>query len=396
MIGSRKTSPLSGKFLVRNRILYFLLIFTNYLFKIKILKKSKQSPRLNYFNAALICNISHLGDVVIATSIIPIIKKNYPNAKIGFLVGSWAKQIIEHNPQVDWIHTFDHWKLNRSSKNLFEKIKQYYFSRKKALSEIRSIHYDVAIDLYYYFPNSIPLIWKANIPIRTGYSSGGFKNLLTHSLDWKEKNQPVAQYHIDLLEFTFSKKLDVEKLRPSLKVSYEDLNYLLKKLKVCGFEANAYIVFHIGSGASIKEWPLTKWSQLINLFKDQKYTILFTGAGARENINIQKAIEGFSNCLNLCNQFNWQEFVSAVYLADLVICADSVIAHIASAFDKPCVIIGHGITNVFQWRPPSDKNMFISYPTPCSPCYLSKGCLEMECVQNIDVYKVYEASLNLL
>ena len=43
------------------------------------------------------------------------------------------------------------------------------------------LEYEIAIDTYHFIQNSIPLLWLARIPIRIGYTSGGFGPLLDSS-----------------------------------------------------------------------------------------------------------------------------------------------------------------------------------------------------------------------
>ena len=76
-----------------------------------------------------------MGDVVITTSIIPIIKSIYPNVELDFLIGSWAKPIFQYNPNVRLIHILDHWKLNRSNQSNINKWKLYLRSYKKVIKE---------------------------------------------------------------------------------------------------------------------------------------------------------------------------------------------------------------------------------------------------------------------
>src|SRR5271166_354263 len=71
----------------------------------------------------LVSNIAHLGDVVNATAVISALRNAFPQAEIGFLTSSWARPIIENNAQIKYIHTFDHFLLNRSRLSKWSKIK---------------------------------------------------------------------------------------------------------------------------------------------------------------------------------------------------------------------------------------------------------------------------------
>jgi hypothetical protein len=62
----------------------------------------------------LIANGAHLGDIVLATSVLPALKQRFPGAQLGMLVGSWSRPVIDQHPLLDWIHTVDHWKASRA------------------------------------------------------------------------------------------------------------------------------------------------------------------------------------------------------------------------------------------------------------------------------------------
>src|SRR3974377_1282456 len=51
----------------------------------------------------LVSNIAHLGDVLNATAVIPALRNAFPQAEIGFLTSSWARAIIENNPEIKYI-----------------------------------------------------------------------------------------------------------------------------------------------------------------------------------------------------------------------------------------------------------------------------------------------------
>lgn len=146
----------------------------------------------------LVCNIANLGDVVISTTALPVLKREFPGCEIGFLLASSATELLQQHPFVDRVHVFDHWYANRR-KGVFRAIVDHLKGRSRAIKEIRQCDYELAIDLHPYFPNAIPLLFKAKIPARIGYSTGGFSNLLTESVSWSVKQISMGRRHLNLL-----------------------------------------------------------------------------------------------------------------------------------------------------------------------------------------------------
>src|SRR5579864_9028118 len=60
----------------------------------------------------LLLNGAHIGDVVIASSVIPILRSAYPDAEIGMLVGTWSQMVVNNHPELTYTHYVDHWRLN--------------------------------------------------------------------------------------------------------------------------------------------------------------------------------------------------------------------------------------------------------------------------------------------
>ncbi len=390
------SEPLVGKYLVRNRAANFCLRGVDVVLSLCLRSYSpnlslNQSPR-----RILLANSAHLGDVVILSSVLPVLKKAFPEAKIGLLIGSWSLPVVQGNSMIDWVHTVDHWKLNRSDGSMWQKLKRYWRTRRAALDEIRNTGYDVAVDLYSYFPNFIPLLWQTGIPVRIGYISGGFGPLLTHPLRWRNLNQHVSSYHADLLQMLPIDKKYFEKLHyflPPIDHSFEEeADSFLREASV----DPAYIIIHMGTGERLKEWPVEKWHILSKKLTANGYSLVFTGYGSRESENARLVTAGLSNCVNLCSKLNWGAFVSIVKKSRLVICVESLAGHIAAAVDTHCVLIRSGMTNYYHWRPMSGLCQILMRPVSCAPCYRSRGCATMDCVRDVRPDDVYSVALKML
>jgi ADP-heptose:LPS heptosyltransferase len=424
MIKQPPGSPLFGKYLVRNRIVNQLLRVTDWtLDRLKELtqRASESHPSLarraniavatarpsEYLRAChpgiplprriLLANGAHLGDVFLSLSLLPALRSAFPRAHVGFLCGTWARCLLEHHPLVEWLHHVDHWKLNRSDRCLGERLRRYQRTRRQALREIRRNRYDVAIDLYYYFPNSIPLLWQAGIPCRIGYTSGGFGPLLTLGLEWAPGNRHVTDYQADLLRLLGVSDLDLRKARPQVAAKDEQLpGAVMHDLRSLGVPARGFLVFHMGTAAALKEWPPPHWHELAQRVTAEGHALVFTGTSGRERRNSEHVCARLPGCVNLCGRLSWDELVTVIRHARLLVGVDSVAGHIAAAVGTPCVVISSGITNPAHWRPRGAACRALSHAVPCAPCYRSRGCEGMECVRLVTVQEAYDAVLQML
>jgi ADP-heptose:LPS heptosyltransferase len=390
MIDLPPGSPLRGKYLVRNPALNRLLRLTDWLLARRPGRRQVPQP-LPEPRRILLANGAHLGDVLLSLAVLPVLRSNWPRARIGFVIGSWARPVVDDHPLVDWVHVVDHWKLNRAPLPFWQKVRHHQHTRRRALGEIRRRRYDVSIDLYYYFPNTIPLLWQAGIPVRVGYTSAGFGPLLTHAVDWTNQDRHVTDYQADLLRLL---GLPAE---ASPRAAHGPLPRTapeegLRRV----WPRGDFLVFHLGTGAPLREWPLANWRDLAARLAGTGPTLVFTGSTEPERRNCQRVLAGLPGCLNLCGRLTWPEFVATVRRARVLVGVESVAGHVAAAVGTPCVVVYSGITNPAHWGPRGNVCTVLSHPVPCAPCYRSRGCVGMECVRRVSVDEVHAAVRRLL
>lgn len=345
----------------------------------------------------LILNGAHIGDIVISTSILPILRSAYPSAEIGFLVGSWAAMVIKKHPEVAYVHVVDHWWHNRSKKSRFQKYLQYRRTYRQGLSEIRERNYDLALCIYpYLLPDFMNLAWHAKIPVRLGFRESLFAALATTAVDLP-KNPFLHQSALqaEILRPLHLLRTDVEKRHSSLPQSTEaDLHEVCRLLKVDNLSAMRYRIIHLGTGARSREMTPAFWRELAaNLAVT--CTIVFTGQGEREASLIAEVVEGLGNCVNACDKLSWGGFVAAVRNAELLYGVESMAGHVAGAVGTPCVVIYSGAAGVARWRPEGSV-LVMSNHLECAPCNLPNGCDTMACMRGIEPQSIIAIEALLL
>ena len=345
----------------------------------------------------LLANGAHMGDVVMSTSVLPILKAAYPAAQIGFLVGSWSRAIVADHPMIDFVHTVDHWRLNREEIALHRKIRCYWTTRRNALREIKRREYDIAIDLYTCYPNSIPLLWQARIPSRIGFISSGFGPLLTSGVSFPNVRKHETHYQADLLRCLSIDDRYLGEQRSVLPEPGPDaMQEVCDLLNVKSLVAARYRVIHMGSGLPAKEWPIESWRALVKWLAEDRVPVLLTGLGQRETENIEQVAQGLPICVPAPGKLSWQGYLAAIRYAELLYCTDSLAGHLAAVFEVPCIVIYAGITAPDRWGPISAVCQVLTHPVPCAPCHRKQGCKEVQCMRGILPEHVYVAGKNLL
>ncbi|HEY5039603.1 MAG TPA: glycosyltransferase family 9 protein, partial [bacterium] len=180
--------------------------------------------------------------------------------------------------------------------------------------------------------------------------------------------------------------------------------------------------FHPGCGSYgwQRAWPLEYYVALaIKLKKELGASIRLTGMGAYEEDLVEKiqALAGFE-MENRCGQLELPELAALVDQADLVVCGNTGIMHIAAGLGK-AMVVPNGPANPIKWGPAASYGFIemkapnlvtaigvkkanirvIQASLPCSPCTTlgyEYGCPIRPCMESIGVDIVYRECLNLL
>ncbi|MEW6488308.1 MAG: glycosyltransferase family 9 protein [Thermodesulfobacteriota bacterium] len=346
----------------------------------------------------LLSNGAHLGDVVISTAVLPVLRSAFPEAEIGFLAGSWSEPVLRGHPLVARTHRVDHWRAIREPMAPAAKLRRYLSTRRRALAELRAARYDVAVELYSYFPNQIALLWQAGIPVRVGYASSGFGPLLTHALPFEHKGLHEAQYQLRLLEVLPLPAGSPERLamvlRDPLPEGVADVSRVLEALPR---PFAPYRVLHMGtSGSRRREWPPERWRVLAERLVAQGCQLLFTGLGEHEAQLAREAARGLPGCANACDRLGWEGFLAALRGAEVVYSAETSAGHIAAAYGVPVVTIRGAMHDPARWSPRGEACAVATHPVPCAPCHRREGCEGMECLREVSPEAAHRAGEALL
>jgi len=323
----------------------------------------------------LLANWGHLGDVVTTLGLAAMLRARFPDATLDMVVGSWGAAPARASGLFDTLHLIDHPAINRSDASRRVKRTRYASTLAAALPAIRAAAYDVAIDCYPFHPPAHPLFQRAGIPVRAGFTSGGYGPCLTHPVRWTDAAQPIASHYRALLVALWpDDDWAMDDLRPRTPAD---------RLARPDDLAAPYIVLHPGAGAAYKDWGSDRWQALAALLRGHPQTrnhrLVVTGAGAGEVAVARRLAEAVPGILDLAGRADWSMFEAVLAHADLVLCPDTVTAHLAARFDTPVLAIFTGANDPYQWGPYSQGGHVMVQDVACAPCNRA-GCAAMACI----------------
>ncbi len=313
-------------------------------------------PRQMKLNKApkriLLANWGSLGDVVLSVNVIAEVKLAFPDCQIGFITSEQGKEACQALTSIQWIHTANYFLkpgLKRRQK-IVSFLRFLWIEQSKIAREIAPIGYDCAIELRPFFPNLIPVFWKARIPVRIGFLASGNETLLTSSIPcFTDRYLPYS--YQTLLTLLGVKNRRRSSLLNQLNLTNSTL--LAKK---------PYLLFHLCSSESSKELPLDLWKELYQQCKEWGFTVYFTGKGEREGQIIEQISSQPDE--NLCNRLNWNELVRHIQECQGLVSVDSVPIHLAAALKIPTLALFVSTPFPLLWKPtlPSTTALGIERP----------------------------------
>ncbi len=125
------------------------------------------------------------------------------------------------------------------------------------------------------------------------------------------------------------------------------------------------------SNKLLRDWPLASYATLAGLLlreTDAQLVLLGAKAQAPKLGEIVAKNGGDPRIHNLGGQTTWLELSEVIGLADLVICNNSGIAHLAAALGAPTLAIYAAAFQPQEWGPRGPRVRTLMAQTPCSPC----------------------------
>ncbi len=359
-----------------------------------ILRKNKFPEKIGKI---LVLRPDHIGDVVMATSVYREIKKKFPKSKLVVLAGKWGKEVLENNPYIDEIiiHNCPWWEKVRGEKSNYL---QWFFSHfLPTVKKIRKENFDIGIDLRGDFRHILFFLFCGRVKYKISYNRSGGEYLLEKAVNYEINNHEIEK-NFKLLEEIGIKNLSFEEKRPKIYVEEKEkkkIEEILTKIP----EKNLRIIIHPSAGNKLRMWKKENFVEIIRWIKE-KYECEIFLVGKEEKIGeaIETSIK--DKVENLMGKLSLRETAALIEKCNLFIGNDSSLAHIASCFDIPLLIL-YGPTQPERCKPYSPHLYYIYHKFPCSPCLQIK-CVRRknygsgECMERISVEEVKEKIREIL
>lgn len=339
----------------------------------------------------LVIKPDNLGDVLLLTPALQLLRQQRPDAHITLLVGPWSTLAVAHNPNINTILTCAFPGFARSTKGTL--LQPYWLLFKMALL-LRAGRFDVALiarDDHWW---GALLAALAGIPHRIGYAVPETQPFLTQALPHSFADHVSAQ-NIALVEaLTGQSANPAPTMTPP--ISDQDRAWAGQWLRSNGAPSSSLIAIHPGAGGAAKLWLAERWTEVANTLHEQGYTVLLTG-GVTERDLVQMVAQGMlQRPLMLVGEATVGQLAALYQRCSMVLGVDSGPLHLAVAAGAPTLaLFGPGDAGRFgPWGNPK-QHIVLHSGLWCSPCGVLDACprgtAPSECMTLIKTPQVFAA-----
>ncbi|MBI5561788.1 MAG: glycosyltransferase family 9 protein [Deltaproteobacteria bacterium] len=335
-----------------------------------IRRPSERILKKDAVRGILIARIDHLGDVFIASAILPHLKKTFPEARIDFLAGDWTHAYLKTNPLINGIIRYDAFKHNRRA-GLAKRAIAGVLGYINAIRKLRAASYDLCINLRTYPFNASTLVYLGGCKYSMGFATGGFGFLLDTVIPYRERVHESA--HLGDALAAIGVEARERDLTPRFTLSSEAGHKADETLESAGIAGGErFALFHTGAGTPVKYWRRPAWEE--------------TAKRLREECGLKVVAQdpvygGINGCIALPALVSFDVYAAIARRAALFIGLDSFPAHLAASFGTPTVVIWCGVNDPVRWRPLGGRVAIVNKETDCSPCFKKRGCADMTCME---------------
>jgi ADP-heptose:LPS heptosyltransferase len=159
-----------------------------------------------------------------------------------------------------------------------------------------------------------------------------------------------------------------------------------------GIEPERLVLIHPGAQLPSRRWPASRFAAVAHALSEQGWQIAITGT-ARETAITAAVLGGMAPALDLAGATSLGGLAALVARAQLVVCNDTGISHVAAAVKTPSVVIASG-SDTRRWAPLDHERhrVLADYP-PCRPCAFRDCPFGHPCALNVGPQQVLEAAL---
>ena len=264
-----------------------------------------------------------IGNLILITSLLISLKKNFPQAKISFLASEVASELFSGSKSVDELLVLE---KKRYIRNPLAFISNIFKLRKKRFD----LTFDCSDENHLSLGHGM-WIYLSGAKYRIGHKrdrSDLFLNIEVPSVDY---TRHATDMHLDLLRFLIP---EISEELPFLEVKREEEKYIKNYLEKMGINFKDFLVGINLGGTGEKRWGLENFIELGNKLKRENVKVIYIWGPQEKNWT-----KNLNNTEVLKEILPLPKLSALLKRCNLFVSSDSGIMHLATAVGTPTLAI---------------------------------------------------------
>jgi len=320
----------------------------------------------------LVVRLDHIGDVIMTTPVLRLLKERYPEGMVTCLVASWGKAVVENNPYLDELLIYDApwWKKSRPEGGAAGLVNQ---GRELLglLAGLRRRRFDLLVDPRGDLRHLFFFGYLGGIGHILSYDRTGGRYLLAADTVFEEGRHEIDKAVHLLAPLGVATK----GARPRVEIYPAALQeeWAEQFLRHGDLLGRPLFIFAPGARKNLKRWPERNFAELADWLLRRCPEGVIVLAGAPWDREVAAAVVRHSRrqegIIDITGQPDIASLFALMKRSRLIVANDGPIAHLSSALDVPAVAL-FGPVRMERFRPPGEWIVSLQKPFPCSPCLL--------------------------
>lgn len=343
----------------------------------------------------LIVKLSAIGDVIHTLPALNAIRKQYPDARITWLIEEAARDIVAGHEALDrvLVSKRKRWLKDLQGPGRLRAAKEAY----AFIKGLRDTQYDLILDFQALLKSGL-LIALARGKRKVGFGRG-LEHMEYSYIFLNERIPAVDMEHHALsrgLMLLNAIGIPTSEVEYNIPISDTDCQKVDGLLRQCGIE-NPHRLVAINPVAkwTTKLWSDRNFAQLADSLTEQyACSVVFTGSP-----DDCAVIDGIlwkmkGRAANFAGKTTLKMLAALYTKADMVISTDTGPMHLAAALETPTVAL-FGPTAPWRTGPYGAGHQIVRVELECAPCF-KRQCESADCMQQISVAQVLDATYRVL
>lgn len=317
----------------------------------------------------LLISLSCIGDVILTTPVMKVLKDNFPTAALDVVAGPTSMPILRRHELIDCTITCENKTRHKGLRGAA-----------RLVWEIRKKKYDLVVDLR---NTAIPYF------LRSRYRITAHK---AHMKNRDVRGRHAIDRHLDVLELA---GLPITSRCMSITIP-DDVNKKVDEfIQVKGLGGRELIGVYPGAGSDYKMYPPEMFIEALERTAAHTGDAAYLLVGSAEDAGICGRIEsGFSgHAVSIADRLDILELSALLRKCRMMISNDSGPMHLAAAVRTPVTAI-FGPTDAERYGPRGGIHKIVWFREDCNPCKFPV-CEKESCINKVPPGQVADAAIEI-